>query len=228
MQKNRLRSTTLATLVGLAGLAAFGCSGAGETPQPTGPAADGLAASRAGGLRVVAFPSDDPGPPLYVRLTPMLNQIFVDQGMVAIPFYRDPACVPADTDMLTHFHPPGPGGPGAFGCRLLIEGTYVIESDAPLGTFPVSVNASGPARVWFVPVSDFAAATADGVLTMAELVALEPLRGTATSFHEMLKPRTDTHHVVITSRGRLEDGRTFQFNVNHQGDVTRSILIRIG
>jgi hypothetical protein len=58
-------------------------------------------------------------------------------------------------------------------------------------------------------------------------VGLEPLRGTATTFHEMLSPRLDDHHVVITSRGLLHDGRSFRFNLNHLADETQSILIRI-
>jgi hypothetical protein len=186
----------------------------------------GLSASDAK-VRTVAFPTDDPGPPLYARVSPLLNQIFVDDGLVAIPFYRDPSCIPPETDLMAHMHPPGPDGPGAFGCDLLIEGHYIIEADAPLGTFPIRVQATGDAQIWFVELSDFQAATADGDLTMAELTGLSPLRGTATAFHEMLAPRMDSHHVVLSSRGRLDDGRTFQFNVNHRGDVTQSILIRI-
>lgn len=233
--RNRLLPCATAALAAIAPFAVLACAGtdpvvpAAEAAAP-GLAAHGataLAASRAGGLRVVRFPAEDPGPPLYVRVTPLLNQIFVADGMVAIPFYRDPACVPLDVDLLVHLHPPGAHGPGAFGCPLLIEGSYTIETDAPQGTFPVRVVASGPAQVWFVAWSDFEAATADGDLTMAELIALEPLRGTASTFHEMLAPRLDDHHVVITSRGTLDDGRTFQFNVNHRGDVTQSILLRI-
>ena len=191
---------------------------AAAAPQP---------AASAVGVRVVRFPAEDPGPPLYARVTPLLDQIFAAEGMVAIPFYRDPACVPLDVDLFMHIHPPGPDGPGSFACPLLVSGSYTIERDAPQGTFPVRVVASGPAQVWFVPWSDFDAAAGDGVLTMAELLALEPLRGTASSFNEMLAPRLESHHVVITSRGTLDDGRTFQFNVNHRGDVTQSILLRI-
>jgi hypothetical protein len=233
--RNRLLHCTTAALAAAAPFVLLACAGGsdrvvsvGDAPDPALSAHAGApAASRAGGLRVVRFPAEDPGPPLYARVTPLLNQIFVADGMVAIPFYRDPACVPLDTDLMEHLHPPGEHGPGSFACPLLIEGSYTIEADAPLGTFPVRVVASGPAQVWFVPWSDFVTATRDHALTMAELIALEPLRGTAATFHEMLAPRIDSHHVVITSRGTLDDGRTFQFNVNHRGDVTNSILLRI-
>jgi hypothetical protein len=207
-------------------------AGAAPAMFPDDGAAAGAAASSAsaigaGGLRVVRFPDEDPGPPFYARVTPLLNQIFVANGMVAIPFYRDPACVPLDVDLLLPLHPPGEHGPGSFACQLLIHGHFTIEPDAPQGTFPVRVVASGPAQIWFVPRADFDAAAGDGELTMAELVALEPLRGTAASFNEMLAPRIEDHHVVITSRGTLADGRTFEFNVNHRGDATQSIQLRI-
>jgi hypothetical protein len=253
--RNRMFPRATTALAVLAPFALLACSGSTDTVLPGaeaaasglaapaagsdgsagGAAAVGIAASgtaaaaagRAGGLRVVRFPAEDPGPPLYARVTPLLNQIFVADGMVAIPFYRDPACVPLDADLLAHMHPPGEHGPGAFACALLVEGSYTIEHDAPQGTFPVRVVASGPAQFWFVPWSDFEAATTDGTLTMAELIALAPLRGTASSFNEMLAPRLDDHHVVITSRGTLPDGRTFQFNVNHRGDVTQSIHLQL-
>ncbi|HEX6307518.1 MAG TPA: hypothetical protein VFZ69_04980 [Longimicrobiales bacterium] len=208
--------------------ALLACHGNGEpvSPPPDDAVFD-LSADMAAGMRVVSFPAEDPGPPLYARVTSIMNQVFVDAGLVAIPIYRDPACIPADTDLLEHLHLPGPAGPGAFGCTLLIEGSYIIEADAPLGTFPVRVVAKGPAQIWFVDWGDFQNATADGTLTMAELNGLDPLRGTASTFHEMLAPRLDRHHVVIASRGQLEDGRSFRFELNHLGDVTKSILIRI-
>ncbi|HSK20382.1 MAG TPA: hypothetical protein VK912_14615 [Longimicrobiales bacterium] len=209
-------------------VALLGCQNVNEPAAPGPEAAEvELSAGMEAALRTVEFPGDDPGPPLYSRVTPLSNQIFADGGWVAIPIYRDPACIPPDADLFAHFHPPGPAGPGAFGCDLLIEGSYIIEADAPLGTFPVRSVAKGAAQVRFVREDDLTAAVADGHLTMAELDALSPLRGTATSFHEMLAPRLHEHHVVITSRGRLEDGRTFVFNVNHRGDTTQSIMIRI-
>jgi hypothetical protein len=210
------RSLAMVALVALA------CEPADLPVALDGDSANMLASQRTTGMRRVDFPGADPGPPLYVRVTPMLNQIFIDAGLVAIPFYRDPSCIPADTDLLLPLHPPGPGGRGAFGCALLVSGSYTIEADAPMGTFT-----RGPAQVWFVDVAAFEAATRDGVLTMAELIGLNPLRGTATSFEEMLAPRIDNHHVVISSHGVLEDGRTFRFQVNHFGSRTNSIMIRI-
>lgn len=196
------------------------------TPSPDG-AAYALSASQGVAVRTVVFPEEDPGPPLYARVTPELNQIFSDGEYVAIPFYREPDCVSGSFDLFQGLHLPGPHGPGAFGCPLTVNGRFIIEADAAPGTFPIRVIAEGPTPIWFVRWSDFQPAAADGDLTMAELVALDPLRGVANAFHEMLSPRPENHHVVITSRGRLEDGRRFNFSVNHLGDQTQSIILRI-
>jgi hypothetical protein len=166
----------------------------------------------ASGYRTVHFPPDDPGPPYYARVSTLLNQVSNDGAYAAIPIYRDPACIPADFNLLDAFDPPGPG---AFGCPLLVQGTFLIEPNAPLGTFPAQVVTRGPAQVWSVPWPALQSAIADGNLTMTELQALNPLPGTADSFDEMLKPRFENHHVLITSSGRLTDGRRFTFNVNH-------------
>ncbi|MFW6202082.1 MAG: hypothetical protein ACOC8B_05860 [Gemmatimonadota bacterium] len=216
-------------LLALAILSLLACRGepGGVTAAEHDAAALDLSPNRVAGLRTVEFPDEDPGPPFYARVTTIMNQIFQDGEYVAIPFYRRPDCVPAGFDLLQAFDPPGPDGPGAFGCPLTVEGRFLIEFDAPPGTFPVRVVTSGPTPIWFVPWSDFQAATADGDLTMAELLAMEPLRGRADEFHEMLAPRLEEHHVVIASRGGLEDGRGFRFAVNHRGDSTASITIRI-
>jgi hypothetical protein len=222
------RTSVTVAVAAIAAIATIACTGAAELPVAvTDMEAAAAAAAGGGPVRTVAFPSQDPGPPLYARVTPLLNQVFVDGGLVAIPFYRDPACVASDVDLLEHIHPPSQDGPGAFGCSLIVEGTYIIEADAPMGTFPIRVQTRGPAQIWFVDLAAFNAASADGNLTMAELLTMEPLRGTATTFNEMLAPRMENHHVVITSHGTLHDGRAFQFNVNHPGDRTQSIMIRI-
>lgn len=187
----------------------------------------GAAVEGTTGLRTLSFPSQDPGPPLYARVSTVLNQIFHDDQTLAIPIYREPDCIPPDFNLLDNFHIPDDQGPGAFGCPLLVEGTLLIEPDAPMGTFPFQVVTRGPAQVWFVPYPDFQGASADGDFTIAELLALSPLRGRAEHFHEMLHPRMENHHVVITSQGLLEDGRRFQFNVNHPGDRTSTLEIRI-
>lgn len=200
--------------------------------QPTGESVDTLVTDQAGlqqseGLARKVIPEEDPGPPLYARVTTTLNQFFHTGDWLAIPFYRDPACVPAEFNLLQLFHFPGPEGPGAFACPLHMSGSVLIEPNAPLGTFPRHVTLTGDAvPFWFVRWSAFQGAAQDGVVNMAELQALNPLKGVATHYHETLKPREGEHLVVITARGTLEDGRTFQFHVTHVEAQTKSIQLR--
>lgn len=179
------------------------------------------------GLTRKDIPSEDPGPPLYARVTSIQNQFFHTDGWLAIPFYRSPSCVPSDFNLLELFDFPGPGGPGAFACPLLAQGFLLTEADAPLGTFPRQVVLTGDAvPFWFVRWSDFQAEAGDGVVTLAELQALDPMTGVATRYHETLKPREGAHEVVIDGAGPLDDGRQFRFHVTHLEDQTRSIQVR--
>ncbi len=179
------------------------------------------------GLTRLTMPDEDPGPPFYARVTSILNQFFHDEGWLAIPFYRPPSCVPADFNMLELFDFPGPEGPGALACPLLMHGFILIEPDAPLGTFPrQAVFQGGQVPFWFVRWSDFQAEAEDGEVTFAALEALERLTGTATQYHETLKPREGDHVIQINARGTLEDGRDFQFAVTHLEGETRSIRVR--
>jgi hypothetical protein len=192
-----------------------------------GSAAVAVAAEASGRMTRLTFPDQDPGVPVYARATPIGNQLYTDDGWLAIPFYRQPACIPADFDLLSFYHFPGPGGPGAFGCPLLVTGALMIEAGAPLGTFPkIAISRGDAVPVWFVRRAEFDAAAADGMVTMGELAALPSLvRGTATSFEETLRPRAGDHLVVIDAQGRLEDGRRFTLHVtNVEG---RPAVVRI-
>lgn len=209
------------------------CEGA-----PTAPAPDRLDPTLplegpGAGLVRVAFPEQDPGGPFYARVSPypqLLNQVFTDGRTVAIPIYRDPTCIPADFNLFQGFDFPSEAGPGAFGCPLLVSGTFLIEPGVPLGTFPVQVNTRGPAQIWFVDHDEFVARTSDGTLPMARLTDdFASLRiGTADHFTELLRPRLEARHqVVITAHGTLAEGGRFRLNVNHMGNELRSISIRL-
>lgn len=187
-------------------------------------ASPSLAQARFEGLTRKAVPTEDPGPPFYARVTTILNQFFHADDWLAIPFYRDPSCVPPDFNLLELFDFPGADGPGAFACPLLMSGFLLIEPDAPLGTFPRQVVLRGDAVPFrFVPWSEFEAGAEDGVVTMAELSAMNPVAGIAHRYHETLKPREGDHLIVIRADGTLEDGRSFRFGVSHLQERTRSI-----
>jgi hypothetical protein len=229
-----------ASLAALLLLALPGCqdaptSTADGTEREAGPLIAPAALLQQGNSAIlrVAFPADDPGPPFYSRVSPrpeLLNQLLTDGAVVAIPFYRDPACVPDDFDHFDLFHPPSEAGPGAFACTPLVHGFYMIEQDAPFATLPRQVNTQGPAVFWFVDHAEFMSLTVDGTLPHHRLVSdFTSLRtGVASRFNEILRPRVDTgHQVTITARGTLDEGGTFGFSVNHHHDQVVSIVIRL-
>lgn len=217
---------SIVPLVTLALIAACGAEGPTIAAQSLTDARAAETEAKGGGMVKRHFPADDPGVPIYMRLTTTLNQIFRDGDWVVIPIYRDPAAIPPSFNLLTYFDPPGPSGPGAFAAPLRITGHYMIEADAPLGTFPKIVISRGDAvPIWFVRWDALAAAMADGTLTVGDLAGLAPLRGTATRFTETLRPRMSEHHVVIDAAGTLADGRRFTVHVTHVGDRSRSVRI---
>ncbi|HYW30867.1 MAG TPA: hypothetical protein VE869_05115 [Gemmatimonas sp.] len=155
-------------------------------------------------------------------------QTLESSGYVVIPFYRSPDAVPDDFNLLSFFHFPGAGGPGAFVTPLLMDGFLLIEADAPLGTFPKQAVLRGTdTPIWFVPAAAFHAATTDGVLTMPELRTLAPLYGIAHRFHETLHPRDGEHKIIIQADGSFPDGRSFSFNLADIQDQPRNIRLSI-
>lgn len=174
-----------------------------------------------GALTRTTFPSaEDPGPPFYARINQDLPHFVFDDGeWVAIYFYRDPGCVPANFNLLTFFDFE------AFGCDLEVEGFDLWEVE-PLSAPPKVIisRGTGAVPVWFVPVGVFSQAIQDGDLTIGELAGLEGLLvGTAKQFNE-------THHpvpfppelgggghqnpkIITNAHGKLEDGRRFNLHV---------------
>jgi hypothetical protein len=184
----------------------------------------------ADGMVLVNIPEQDPGPPLYARATPILNQFFVTGDQLVIPFFRATSCIPPDFSIIGHFDfPTGPNSPGAFGCDLRVWGRLIIEPGSPLGTFPKLVNVWGASgmEIWVVSWSQFQTAMQTGAVTIEDLEAMNPLKGTASWFHERLKPRAEEHLVVIDASGQMADGRRFSFHVTHIGDETQSISLTI-
>jgi hypothetical protein len=222
-----VQSLALSTFLVAALLPAAGCGPDGWPSFPDGELTLEALESQAtsSGLVVLSIPDEDPGAPFYARVG---LQLLHDGDLLTIPFYRDPACIPDDFNLLEMFHFPGPMGPGAFACPLGMTGKLLIERDAPLGTFPRQVVLQGDAvPFWFVPLEAFEAAAADGVVTLPELAELSPLEGVAHRYHETLHPREGNHRIIINAMGTLNDGRSFRFHATHIDDVLRSIRIQI-
>jgi hypothetical protein len=136
----------------------------------------------------VTFPAgvSDGGFPGYAQLgyDPLLQALFIinDGEWAAIPFYRDPACVPADFNLIDQVDVPR-----AFGCASTVEGYLILpatgtdfhfHAQGPVDGFPLPT-------VYFVKYAELLAATADGYLSIGELQALPSLKiGRATFFQD--------------------------------------------
>jgi len=184
------------------------------------------------GLVRTTWPSaEDPGPPFYARIVPAPPHVFDDGEWAAIAFYRDPACVPADFNLLQFFDVPA-----AFGCELVVTGSSLWQGE-PFNGAPKIVNSSGAAIVWFVPAAVIAQAMQDGVLTIGELAGLEGrLVGYADHFNETQHPHPlppelgggghPNPKLVQNAQGQLEDGRRFSLHITEVNDELRAIQIR--
>jgi hypothetical protein len=129
-------------------------------------------------------------------------------------FYRPPACVPESFNLMQFFDVPG-----AFGCGPMTMHQVAVWTNGPgIDPAPLRVDSWGwgAVPIWFVRSRDFREASADGVITMAELRALQPLMGTAHWYREILQPpeTAEIGLLKVRARGTLEDGRTFRLRVH--------------
>lgn len=191
------------------------------------------AATSDDGLERTSWPTaEDPGMPFYARVELLPPFVFNDGEWAAVVFYRDPTCVPTDFNMISVFDVPG-----AFSCPHTIHGTSLWNGE-PFAGAPRHINleGNGAVPVWFVPwetVED--QATADGVLTIADLSAIDGLLvGYADHYTETLHPHADpafgggghpNPKMIINAAGQLDDGRDFELHISWIRDVVRSIKI---
>jgi hypothetical protein len=172
----------------------------------------------------ILFPEDDPGIPIYARVGPILNQFFVADGQLIIPFYRDPECIRDDFDFLTYYDPPA-----AFGCELTVNGKFVIEEDAEQGTFPIMAHTEGnQVPVWIIDWPGFQALMERESVAITDLEALNPIKAVAHQYEEYLSPRMNEHEVIIEATGTVQaTGEAFTFSLTHRGDQIESITLNI-
>jgi hypothetical protein len=220
----RLGARRSATAAAAALLLLAACSEPAD--DPLAPAAAARPQPSFGLVRTTWPSGDDPGVPAYARIEPVPPHVYSDGELAAIVFYRDPACIPADFNLLTFF-----GAPAAFGCTPLVTGASLWQGE-PFSAPPMSTTARGTAvPVWFVPAEIVNAAVADGLLTIGELSGLAGLvMGTADRFHETLHPVEGPHPqplLVLGAHGRLEDGRRFSLQITSVSGALKSIRIEL-
>ncbi len=156
-------------------------------------------------------PQQDPGGPFYARIE--FGLVHHTDDWAAIAFYRETTCVPATFNLLRFFDQ---NVTRAFGCPLTVHGFVVYEAVFQ-GAIPIQarLQGNGAVTVVFVPWADLSAAIADNKLSMAELMALPHLAGTATFFEETLHPTGGARETMleVNAFGLLEDGRSFRYQV---------------
>ncbi len=131
-------------------------------------------------------------------------------------FYRTPACVPADFNLLDVVDPP----PRPFSCTLQIEGHANWRSLEDPSPADFVWHGTGAVPVWFVRLPELQAAVADDELTIGELAALPSLlMGSASFFLESARnsivEQRGGNEAVVAS-GSLADGRSFQLEFTEE------------
>jgi hypothetical protein len=203
------------TLLRLAGLLVLsvltGCSDDSSLrPSPPSPTAPATLAQESHGR---------PEPaelPYYARLERDFEPIHTEEWAVIV-FYREPACVRPDFNLLDFLDIPA-----AFACRLTVDGFQIFKDPLPAPPIQVNVTGVGAVPIWFVRWPDLQAAMADDVVTIDELQRLSPLMGSAKVFRERLAPG---EHLTIAARGELADGRGFALEFTYAGGDSRHLRI---
>jgi hypothetical protein len=192
----------------------------------------------------VKVPAEGPGIPAYARiaLLPPFEEVYHTNDWAAIVFYRQPAGIPAEFNLLEFFDTiPVNDAPRAFAAPLTVEGMEVwtrppAESPgaAPMVTW---LRGLGAVPVWFVGWPELQAAIRDQRLTISELESLKSLqKGVANFLEETMIPNagTDLNSVGrglldLVAEGRLADGRTFQVRIAQSEEAeqwSRQVSIR--
>ena len=149
--------------------------------------------------------------PFYARIE--RGEILHNGEWAAIVFYRPPACVPDEFDLLDFYD-----APAAFDCGPPTTDGFIIWYGEPGDTPPIQINLRGlgAVPVWFVAWDELEAAVADDILLMSELEAMSTLvTGSASFYTETLHPTGVVQVPMINyvAHGLVDDGRSFKVHV---------------
>jgi len=167
----------------------------------------------------VARRVESPGPPFYARI--QAGFVPTNGEWAAVAFYRDPACVPEDFNLLAMFNT------AALACPRYVTCTE-IWNDRKVGPLYVQLLGLEPVPIWFVSWAELEAAMVDGVLTVGELADLPSvLVGYATFYNEEQHPYPAIQqcHSSAVASGCLEDGRRFQYEMVEWNNALHHIRI---
>ena len=152
----------------------------------------------------------DIDPPLYMsNVAPFIasdGSLFAiqDGESAAIAFIRPIDQIPTDVNLLEADF-------GAFGKPMTVDGFAIFKAPEDRVPLITEANGLGAVPVWFVAWTELQAASADHILTLAELEAMPSLlKGTAGLFKEQNHFTShQVSHLTAVARGDLEDGRSF-------------------
>ncbi len=161
--------------------------------------------------------------PFYARL--VRGEVYHIDDWAAIVFYRPPTCIPANFNLLDFFDIPG-----AFDCNPPTTDGFAIWKHWPdVDSAPLlsELHGLGAVPVWFVSWPALQPAIADDVLTIGELEALQPLKGSASFYHEELRPTgvVNVSTIEFTASGMLGDGRSFRVEASSAGFSTTTAYL---
>jgi hypothetical protein len=180
---------------------------------------------------ILSLPDDSPGPPIYAAIARFFMN--TDGEWVAIELVRERGCIPPDFNLMQFSDIPR-----AFGCHLTIGGTewwYPEDlADGPwthVPPLPFQARLVGQPGMlmYFVKLSELNATIADGILTIGELENLPSfLKGHIDSYLQVQHNSNlgqAPGHSDTTSRGRLEDGRSFFYQKTDRDNEALSVQI---
>lgn len=131
-------------------------------------------------------PEEDPGPPAYSQVQRSFGpeKFFIPHTSewAAIPFLREPVCIPPDFNLLNFadFTLAFPGGPPRpFICPLTVEGFAMYDDGPPpedLAPILSQFHEVTEVPIWFVAWSELEPVASDGDLTLLELLSLPSLK----------------------------------------------------
>jgi len=172
--------------------------------------------------------------PAYARIELVNGEPLVhhDENWAAITFYRNPATVPADFNLLDFFDPQLDVMSDEAKASLTVEGFEIWRNGPWAGDpSPIQVvsHGLGAVPIWFVKWDELQDAIADRNLTMDELGSLASLqKGFAVYFKETLHPSNFAQQTKtqIVARGTLEGGGSFFFQVEETHNQLKHVKIQ--
>ena len=191
---------------------------------------------------IVDIPAEHPGPPWYTLVLsggafPPLGHIPNDGTWAAIPFWREPSCVPDDFNLLLvldlqALDPPDDPRPRAFGCELTVDGKLWFD---PAGGIPTQerYRGLGEVPIYFVLLSEVQGIADDSPhdpdsdpdIYMDELAGLPSLNiGSAERFDMVIHNSNQgaPGHEVLDAAGVITEGdfagQPFRYHHNERFD----------